>query len=111
MVMQLSLSPQVHHSADAGAFREIAEQRRRDWRGKLVEFNGEGDHIHILLSLPPNFDLQDDKFTADPSRLPQPPRPCLPQGGVLVPVTASFRAAAPRYRSSSNTSSSRRRPE
>jgi putative transposase len=37
--------------------REITEQRCRDWRGKLVEFNGEPDHIHILRSLPPNLDL------------------------------------------------------
>jgi putative transposase len=37
--------------------REITEQRCRDWRGTLVEFNGESDHIHILISLPPNLDL------------------------------------------------------
>jgi putative transposase len=37
--------------------REITEQRCRDWRGTLVEFNGESDHIHILMSLPPNLDL------------------------------------------------------
>ncbi len=37
--------------------REIIELRCRDWRGTLVEFNGESDHIHILMSLPPNLDL------------------------------------------------------
>jgi hypothetical protein len=37
--------------------REITEQRCRDWRRTLVEFNGESDHIHILMSLPPNLDL------------------------------------------------------
>lgn len=37
--------------------REITEARARDWGGELIEFNGEADHIHILLSLPPNLDL------------------------------------------------------
>jgi REP element-mobilizing transposase RayT len=36
---------------------EIIEQRCRDRRGTLAEFNGESDHIHILMSLPPNLDL------------------------------------------------------
>lgn len=37
--------------------REIAEQRCRDWRGELIEFNGERDHVDLLVSLPPNLDL------------------------------------------------------
>lgn len=37
--------------------KEIAELRCRDWRGELVEFNGEADHIHLLISMPPNLDL------------------------------------------------------
>lgn len=37
--------------------REIVEQRCKDWRGELIEFNGEADHVHILMSLPPNLDL------------------------------------------------------
>jgi putative transposase len=37
--------------------REITEQRCRDWRRTLIEFNGESDHIHILMSLPRNLDL------------------------------------------------------
>jgi REP element-mobilizing transposase RayT len=37
--------------------REITEQRCRDRRGTLVEFNGESDHFHILMSLPPNLNL------------------------------------------------------
>lgn len=35
----------------------IAEQRCGDWRGELVEFNGGADHVHILVSLPPNLEL------------------------------------------------------
>lgn len=37
--------------------REISAQRCKDWRGELVEFNGEADHVHLLVSLPPNLDL------------------------------------------------------
>jgi putative transposase len=37
--------------------REIVKQRCKDWRGELVEFNGEADHVHILMSMPPNLDL------------------------------------------------------
>jgi putative transposase len=31
--------------------------RCKGWRGQLVEFNGEADHIHLLIALPPNLDL------------------------------------------------------
>jgi len=37
--------------------REISAQRCTDWGGKLVEFNGEADHVHLLISMPPNLDL------------------------------------------------------
>ena len=37
--------------------REITEQRCKEWRGELIAFNGEADHVHALLSLPPNLDL------------------------------------------------------
>jgi putative transposase len=37
--------------------REIAAQRCEDWGGKLIEFNGEPDHVHMLMELPPNLDL------------------------------------------------------
>lgn len=37
--------------------REITAQRCKDWRGRLIEFNGETDHVHILMSMPPNVDL------------------------------------------------------
>jgi putative transposase len=37
--------------------REIAEQRCQDWGGELIEFNGEPDHVHVLMDLPPNLDL------------------------------------------------------
>jgi putative transposase len=37
--------------------RDITEQRCKDWDGELQEFNGEADHVHALVSLPPNLDL------------------------------------------------------
>ena len=38
-------------------FREIATARCEGWGGKLLEVNGEADHIHLLTALPPNLDL------------------------------------------------------
>lgn len=38
-------------------FREIAGVRCEGWGGKLMEVNGEPDHVHLLVSLPPNLDL------------------------------------------------------
>ena len=38
-------------------FKEIADARCDGWGGKLVEVNGERDHVHMLVSLPPNLDL------------------------------------------------------
>jgi putative transposase len=37
--------------------REIAAQRCTDWGGELIEFNGEADHVHMLMVLPPSLDL------------------------------------------------------
>jgi putative transposase len=37
--------------------REIAEARCTGWGGKLLELNGEADHVHLLIELPPNLDL------------------------------------------------------
>lgn len=38
-------------------FREIAAARCEGWGGKIMEVNGEPDHVHLLISLPPNLDL------------------------------------------------------
>ena len=37
--------------------QDILAQRCKDWGGELLEFNGEADHVHILMSLPPSLDL------------------------------------------------------
>jgi putative transposase len=38
-------------------FREIARARCEGWGGTLMEVNGEPDHVHLLIALPPNLDL------------------------------------------------------
>ena len=37
--------------------REIAAARCAGWGGALLELNGEPDHVHLLVSLPPNAEL------------------------------------------------------
>lgn len=36
---------------------QLVRKRAEDWGGELLEMNGEPDHIHMLLSLPPTMDL------------------------------------------------------
>jgi putative transposase len=38
-------------------FREIATARCEGWGGRLLESNGEPDHVRLLVALPPNLDL------------------------------------------------------
>lgn len=33
---------------------EITDARCKGWGGSLLEFNGEPDHVHLLVSLPPS---------------------------------------------------------
>lgn len=37
----------------------LCRERASDWEGELLEFNGESDHIHLLLMLPPKHALAD----------------------------------------------------
>lgn len=37
--------------------REVVALRCSDWGGELVEFNGEADHVHALIEMPPNIDM------------------------------------------------------
>jgi putative transposase len=37
--------------------RTISSDRYAGWGGALVELNGERDHVHLLITLPPNRDL------------------------------------------------------
>ena len=37
--------------------KKIADLRCRGWGGRLIEFDGEADHVHLLIALPPNLDL------------------------------------------------------
>ena len=39
------------------AMKVVCALRCQGWHGELLEFNGEADHVHLLLKLPPNLDL------------------------------------------------------
>ena len=39
--------------------REIATGRAAAWEGELIEMNGEADHVHFVLSLPPHRAISD----------------------------------------------------
>ncbi len=41
------------------SFEGQAKERCEAWGGRLLEFNGEADHIHLLLELPPTVVLAD----------------------------------------------------
>lgn len=40
-------------------FEVLARERVEAWAGRLIETNGEADHIHILFTLPPKHALAD----------------------------------------------------
>ena len=46
----------MHRRRNAESLPGEAEARCTGW-GKLLELNGEADHVHLLLELPPNLDL------------------------------------------------------
>jgi putative transposase len=39
--------------------REIFQSTIEKWEGQLIEFNGEADHVHLLISLNPKLRLSD----------------------------------------------------
>jgi len=39
--------------------KEIFQATVEKWHGELIEFNGESDHVHLLLSLNPKLRLSD----------------------------------------------------
>lgn len=41
------------------SFETQARERCEAWGGKLLEVNGEADHVHLLLELPPTAALAD----------------------------------------------------
>ncbi|MCP3024015.1 IS200/IS605 family transposase [Cupriavidus basilensis] len=44
-------------SAMLAAFERLAAERCMRWGGKLIESNGEADHVHMLIELPPTVAL------------------------------------------------------
>ena len=57
LVMGTTYRRRCIDAAMLARFREIAEARCSGWGGTLLEFNGEADHVHLLIALPPNLDL------------------------------------------------------
>lgn len=51
------VSSEVIDAEIISRLKEIAEVRCKGWGGRLMEFNGEVDHVHLLIALPPNLDL------------------------------------------------------
>ncbi len=41
------------------AFESQARERCEAWGGRLIELNGEADHVHLLIELPPSIALAD----------------------------------------------------
>lgn len=37
--------------------REIFEQTCAKWRSKLTDFNGESDHVHLVINYPPDVEV------------------------------------------------------
>ena len=46
-------------SAMISSFKDQAAERCLAWGGNLMECNGEADHVHILITLPPTVALSD----------------------------------------------------
>ena len=40
-------------------FAELARERVDAWGGRLIEVNGEADHVHLLFTLPPKYAVSD----------------------------------------------------
>jgi putative transposase len=51
------VSSEVIDAEIISRLKEKAEVRCMGWGGRLMEFNGEVDHVHLLIALPPNLDL------------------------------------------------------
>jgi hypothetical protein len=106
----------VHHGANADAPSRDQRTAVQGSARNAVEFNGESDHIHILMSLPPNLDLSRfvNNLKTTSSLIRRDFSDHLKRvyrGRCFGPApTASSRAAEPRYRSSNNTSNSRQVP-
>ena len=98
--------------------REIAATRCAGWGGEFLELNGEPDHVHLLVSLPPNAELPGfvNNLKTTSSRLLRKEFAEHLEAGYIgnrssgVGRTASSPAAAPRSRPYGGTSSSRSAP-
>jgi putative transposase len=49
----------VINKAILARLSELAKERIEAWEGELFEINGEPDHVHLLLELPPKYAVAD----------------------------------------------------
>lgn len=57
LVIVTKYRPRCLSASMLDRLREIGVMRCEDWGGNLLEMNGEADHAHFLISLPPKIDL------------------------------------------------------
>ncbi len=55
MVFVTKYRRDVFNGAHLGALRTIFKQVCADFDAVVVEFNGEDDHVHLLVDYPPKF--------------------------------------------------------
>jgi putative transposase len=75
--------------------QDIVAQRCKGWGGELLEFNGEPDHVRVLMSQPQLVALRqqrgDNQQPVDPARLRSGTARRVPQARVLVAVVLRYR--------------------
>jgi putative transposase len=57
LVLVTKYRKKVINQAMLSRLNEIFESTCQKWRCELVEFNGEPDHVHLLLSYPPDVEV------------------------------------------------------
>jgi putative transposase len=57
LVLVTKYRKKVINKALLSRLNEIFESTAQKWRCELVEFNGEPDHVHLLLSFPPDVEV------------------------------------------------------
>lgn len=57
LVLVTKYRRKVIHQAILARLQEIFAATCQKWRSDLVEFNGEPDHVHLLISYPPDVEV------------------------------------------------------
>jgi putative transposase len=57
LVLVTKYRKKVIHKAILSRLHEIFEATCQKWRCELLEFNGEPDHVHLLINFPPDVEV------------------------------------------------------